>query len=317
MIAYYGLSCKTLTYETLTHFSVPTFCTPKIFKKYAQQCGAVCVTPQGIPDYSLKIGELAKEKVFPHIQEYEQNSEGFFLITDKKDKLCSYENFVKKCEKFDSQKTLDFPGPTIFWNQMFRMVAEKYGVLLKEFFRKIFLVFTKNADLHKCFLVMPQLLKANDPPIPFYCFKQCKGDYIITFPGAFHFVVNSGLNVAQATNFAFPEWLPFAKDREGCSCVYSESFIALLCESASSDSDISITPDIFWSNESSDSDLEDLQYLIQERIPRPKVNNYLSVVDQYTDEEFQRNFRMSRPTCESLIQDFADLSLYPKNNDHG
>ncbi|KZR96631.1 Uncharacterized protein APZ42_008920 [Daphnia magna] len=71
---------------------------------------------------------------------------------------------------------------------------------------------------------------------------------------------------------------------------------------------------IFWSNESSDSDLEDLQYFIQERIPRPKVNNYLSVVDQYTDEEFQRNFRMSRPTCESLIQDFADLSLYPKNN---
>ncbi|KAK4006261.1 hypothetical protein OUZ56_011417 [Daphnia magna] len=88
----------------------------------------------------------------------------------------------------------------------------------------------------------------------------------------------------------------------------------LLCESASSDSDISITPDIFWSNESSDRDLEDLQYFIQERIPRPKVNNYLSVVDQYTDEEFQRNFRMSRPTCESLIQDFADLSLYPKNN---
>ncbi|KZR95623.1 Uncharacterized protein APZ42_010545 [Daphnia magna] len=90
-----------------------------------------------------------------------------------------------------------------------------------------------------------------------------------------------------------------------------------LCESSSSDSDISITSDIFWSNESPDSDLEDLQYFIQERIPRPKVNNYLSVVDQYTDEEFQRNFRMSRPTCESLIQDFADLSLYPKNNDHG
>lgn len=54
--------------------------TAKIFKKYAQQCGAVCVTPQGIPDYSLKIGELAKEKVCPHIQEYEQHSEGRLLL---------------------------------------------------------------------------------------------------------------------------------------------------------------------------------------------------------------------------------------------
>lgn len=54
--------------------------TAKIFKKYAQQCGAVCVTPQGIPDYSLKIGELAKEKVCPHIQEYDQHSEGRLLL---------------------------------------------------------------------------------------------------------------------------------------------------------------------------------------------------------------------------------------------
>ncbi|XP_045024637.1 lysine-specific demethylase 4E-like [Daphnia magna] len=95
------------------------------------------------------------------------------------------------------------------------VVAEKYGVLLKEFFRKNIPSFYEECR------------SANDPPIPFHCFKQCKGDYIITFPEAFHFVVNFGLNVAQATNFAFPEWLPFAKAREGCSCVYSESFIAV------------------------------------------------------------------------------------------
>ncbi|KZR97609.1 Uncharacterized protein APZ42_007414, partial [Daphnia magna] len=118
----------------------------RIFKKYAQQCGAVCVTPQGIPYYSLKIGELAKEKVCPHIQEYDQHSEGFFLITDKKDKPCSYENFVKKCEKFDSQKTLDFPGPTIFWNQMFRLFR---GVLQEKRRKKGFpsYVFEKDFSL--------------------------------------------------------------------------------------------------------------------------------------------------------------------------
>jgi hypothetical protein len=58
---------------------------------------------------------------------------------------------------------------------------------------------------------------------------------------------------------------------------------------SSSDSDISISSGISWTTESSDSDLEYLPYLnngiIPERIPRPKVNNYLAVVHEYTEEE--------------------------------
>jgi jumonji domain-containing protein 2 len=50
----------------------------------------------------------------------------------------------------------------------------------------------------------PQLLIAEG--IPFNTVKQCPGDYVVTFPGAFHIVVNAGTNVAEAVNFAFRNW---------------------------------------------------------------------------------------------------------------
>jgi jumonji domain-containing protein 2 len=71
---------------------------------------------------------------------------------------------------------------------------------------------------HKGIAVMPQLLKACNSPIPFHGIKQCKGDYVITFPGAFHFVINSGSNLAEAINFAFPEWRPYANTAGVCTC---------------------------------------------------------------------------------------------------
>ena len=45
--------------------------------------------------------------------------------------------------------------------------------------------------------MFPQLLMAHTPPIPFHTLKQSKGEYVITFPSAFHFVCNSGFNAAN------------------------------------------------------------------------------------------------------------------------
>ncbi|KAK4017309.1 hypothetical protein OUZ56_032256 [Daphnia magna] len=119
--------------------------TAKIFKKYAQQCGAVCVTPQGIPDYSLKIGELAKEKVCPHIQEYEQHSEEEFRDMHNPDNKM---NGINTCQLLLGH-AMSYTGwhvenvnlPSINYHHSGKpkywvVVAEKYGVLLKEFFRK-------------------------------------------------------------------------------------------------------------------------------------------------------------------------------------
>ena len=51
--------------------------------------------------------------------------------------------------------------------------------------------------------MFPQLLLAHTPPIPFHTLKQSKGEYVITFPSAFHFVSNSGFNAAEAINFPY------------------------------------------------------------------------------------------------------------------
>jgi hypothetical protein len=46
---------------------------------------------------------------------------------------------------------------------------------------------------------------------------------------------------------------------------------------------------VSWTSESSDSDLEDLLYFnignIPERIPRPKIKNFLAVVHKYNTNE--------------------------------
>ena len=41
---------------------------------------------------------------------------------------------------------------------------------------------------HKNIVMLPQLLLAHTPPIPFHTLKQSRGEYVITFPSAFHFV---------------------------------------------------------------------------------------------------------------------------------
>jgi hypothetical protein len=79
---------------------------------------------------------------------------------------------------------------------------------------------------HKNITMFPQLLLAHTPPIPFHTLKQSKGEYVITFPSAFHFVCNSGYNCAEAINFVTPEWKYFdvetSKYLEKCTCSLKE-----------------------------------------------------------------------------------------------
>jgi hypothetical protein len=69
---------------------------------------------------------------------------------------------------------------------------------------------------HKRCLISPKVLKKAG--ISFTTTVQYPGDAMITFPGSYHFGFNTGFNVAEATNFAVPEWVPYGKLAHVCLC---------------------------------------------------------------------------------------------------
>jgi hypothetical protein len=69
---------------------------------------------------------------------------------------------------------------------------------------------------HKRALISPAILKKAG--IKFTTTVQYPGDAMITFPGSYHFGFNTGFNIAEATNFAVPEWVPYGRLANVCLC---------------------------------------------------------------------------------------------------
>lgn len=69
---------------------------------------------------------------------------------------------------------------------------------------------------HKRSLLSPSILQKAG--ISYTTMVQRAGDIMITFPGSYHFGFNTGFNVAESTNFAVPEWIPFGKQAKICMC---------------------------------------------------------------------------------------------------
>jgi len=59
-------------------------------------------------------------------------------------------------------------------------------------------------------LMNPQRL--TDAGVRVYGCNQRAGEFVITFPKAYHAGFNHGLNFNEAVNFALPEWLPYGRD---------------------------------------------------------------------------------------------------------
>jgi len=82
-------------------------------------------------------------------------------------------------------------------------------------------------------LVSPATLRAAG--IPVYRAVQEPGNYILTFPFAYHAGFNAGFNCAEATNFAPADWLPFgldaserySADQRYCSVAHDAMLLAL------------------------------------------------------------------------------------------
>ncbi|XP_055838409.1 putative nuclease HARBI1 [Episyrphus balteatus] len=72
------------------------------------------------------------------------------------------------------------------------------------------------------------------------------------------------------------------------------------------------------SSSSSDDDIIAVDFLLQEFVKKPKVENFVEdVVDKYLEEQFRQQFRIRRRTCEFLTQRFEMSSHFKKKVDCG
>lgn len=69
---------------------------------------------------------------------------------------------------------------------------------------------------HKTKLFSPARLKERG--IKFSTVLQTAGEFVITFPGSYHAGFNHGFNIAEAVNFATPEWFPVGRKAKHCLC---------------------------------------------------------------------------------------------------
>lgn len=69
---------------------------------------------------------------------------------------------------------------------------------------------------HKMTIIAPYILK--NYSIPFSKITQEPGEFMITFPYAYHAGFNHGFNCAESTNFALPRWIEYGKRSSQCSC---------------------------------------------------------------------------------------------------
>lgn len=68
-------------------------------------------------------------------------------------------------------------------------------------------LFVQSPDLlhHMTTMVSPERLEAHGVPV--YTCSQLAGEFVVTFPRAYHAGFNNGYNFAEAVNFCPAEWV--------------------------------------------------------------------------------------------------------------
>jgi hypothetical protein len=72
----------------------------------------------------------------------------------------------------------------------------------------------RNRDLHHQLVTLIDPITLCSPPFLIRIGRvvQRQGEFVLTFPGAYHAGFNTGTNLAEAVNVAVPDWLPHAKE---------------------------------------------------------------------------------------------------------
>ena len=69
---------------------------------------------------------------------------------------------------------------------------------------------------HRTIMTLPELFQKID--IKVYTGEQTIGTYVLTWPGAYHFGGNLGLNYAEATAWASSDWINYFVNTQHCNC---------------------------------------------------------------------------------------------------
>eukprot|EP01103_Thecamoeba_quadrilineata_P017969 TRINITY_DN6608_c0_g1_i1.p1 TRINITY_DN6608_c0_g1~~TRINITY_DN6608_c0_g1_i1.p1 ORF type:complete len:451 (+),score=98.55 TRINITY_DN6608_c0_g1_i1:102-1454(+) len=107
-------------------------------------------------------------------------------------------------------------GKTKVWYALGPSQAHKF----EEFAAKQFSQLAKACPeylRHKTSLISPVVLEKNGFLVSHA--HQEPGEFIVTFPAAYHFGFNSGFNCAEAVNFANEKWLEIGARAKVCRCV--------------------------------------------------------------------------------------------------
>jgi jumonji domain-containing protein 2 len=106
-------------------------------------------------------------------------------------------------------------GQPKFWYAVAEPDAQRFMALAQHHFIHQFKQ-CREFLRHKRCMLSPAILKKAG--IRYQTAIQYPGDAIITFPGGFHWGFNVGFNLAEATNFGVPEWIPFGRRARVCLC---------------------------------------------------------------------------------------------------
>uniref|UniRef100_A0A3Q2U3F5 [histone H3]-trimethyl-L-lysine(9) demethylase n=1 Tax=Fundulus heteroclitus TaxID=8078 RepID=A0A3Q2U3F5_FUNHE len=98
-------------------------------------------------------------------------------------------------------------------------VSPEHGKRLERLAKGFFPGSSQNCEAflrHKMTLISPSILKKYG--IPFEKITQEAGEFMVTFPYAYHAGFNHGFNCAESTNFATERWIEYGKQAVLCSC---------------------------------------------------------------------------------------------------
>lgn len=108
------------------------------------------------------------------------------------------------------------------------IVPPKYGRLVETLCKKeysdLYSAGCKGYMRHKIFFIDPDILRRHK--VPFNTVTQEQGQFIVTWPRAYHQGFNHDFNIAEAINFATRKWIWYGRTAIPCTCRYvKNSFI--------------------------------------------------------------------------------------------